>query len=118
MNTAQKWIAVIGLMVTIGIYLSTTGIFFNYEQEAENYVKSQVYNELGGVVDRFDSDIIYKKGKDAIVEVKFYIEGEVPFDGVYCVHFKNRVRFGCTDMQMSGFDGQEHLEELKALFGI
>ncbi len=118
MNTAQKWITGICAIIMICIVLPTTGIFFNYEKEAENYVKSQVYNELGGVVDRFDSDIIYKKGKDAIVEVKFYIDGEVPFDGVYCVHFRNRVQYGCTDMQMSGFDGQDHLEELKALFGI
>lgn len=118
----KKGAPLIGTIVTLAIigyfWFQVNEPFFNYKKEAETYVNSCVYKDLGIVAERFTGDVVYKKGEDVLVEVKFYLEGDSTCDGVYCVYFRSKYVSSCTEMLPSGFDCETRLDELKALFGI
>ncbi len=84
---------------------------------AEKGVKSQVYKELGVVADRFDSEVIYKDGDDRLIAVKYAFD-DGDWGGAYCLYLVGEYVVNGTSMLPPGFDFDERLEELKALFGL
>ena len=118
----KKWGSILGTVFALAIaaycWIGVNDPFFNYEKEAETYVNSCVYKDLGITADRLSGDMVYKDGEDVLVEVKFYLEGDAACDGVYCVYLRNKHVSNCTEMLPSGFSSHSRLDEVKALFGI
>jgi len=108
------------LMTSLGGCFGSLGMFDNKAkilEEAEERVNQSVYTDLGIVAECFDSEIIYEEDGEYLVAVRYGLDSR-DWDGCYCVHMNGEYAVGCTTMLPSGYDFDERLEELKALFGI
>lgn len=118
MNTNSKK-GLGGILSSVLLIILLFNIFGceNYKEEAEKYVKQDVYRELGVVADKFDTEVIHKDGDERLVAVRYAVDGG-DWMGSYCVYMSGEYVRNCTTMLPSGYDFNEHLEELIALFGI
>ena len=113
-------------MIAIMLLTSGCGLFGNqYEkdsiQAAESYVTSAYRREIGLAADSLESEVVYSgEGQNEsevyLIAVKCYAGNSAAAAyGVYCI---NGVKCGATNMLPPGYDFDENLEDLKALFGI
>lgn len=96
-----------------------------YEEEsiqvAESYATSAFRQEMGFAADEVKGGVLYtgegqNESEVYLIAVKCYLERDVVAAyGVYCV---NGVRVNATKMLPPGYDFDDNLEDLKALFGI
>ena len=85
---------------------------------AEKYVGQQVYRSLGIVCERYRTEVIYKDGDTRLIAVQFYTEGAGAAGGSFCVYCVAGTVCSSTNRMGSGYDYEEVLPELKALFGL
>ena len=85
---------------------------------AQKYVGQQVYRSLGIVCERYRTEVIYKDGDTRLIAVQFYTEGAGAAGGSFCVYCVAGTVCSSTTMMGSGYDYEEALPELKALFGL
>lgn len=88
------------------------------KDSAEKYVGQQVYRSLGIVCERYRTEVIYKDGDTRLIAVQFYTEGAGAAGGSFCVYCVAGTVCSSTTMMGSGYDYEEALPELKALFGL
>ena len=114
------------LLVSIMLVSTGCGIFGSkYEKDsikaAESYVTSAFRKEAGFAADNLDSEVLYSgEGQNEsevyLIGVKCYSDDTaIAAYGVYCI---NGVKCGATKMLPPGYDFDDNLEDLKALFGI
>ena len=96
------------------------GDFFGNKaiDSAEKYVNQQVYTSLGIPCEKYNSEIIYKSGDIKLISVKFYTANSSVAVGSYCVYCDDEYVVNSTTMMGAEYSYKEHIEELKALFGI
>lgn len=95
------------------------GSFGNKSIEAaEKHVNQQVYVTLGITCEKYDSNVIYKSKDIQLISVKFYTKGSPNAAGSYCVYCVNGYVINSTNMMGAEYSYKEHIDELKALFGI
>jgi len=88
---------------------------------ANSYVSSQFYNDFGVAADSMDCKVIYG-GKDSngnalhLIGVRCYWNGTPAAS--YCVYTKLGSFRNSTQVLPSGYDFNENIGSLKALFGI
>lgn len=122
----MKKSAFICLLVAIMLLASGCSLFGSkYEEEsiqvAESYATSAFRKEMGFAADEVKGEVLYtgegqNESEVYLIAVKCYLERDVVAAyGVYCV---NGVRVNATKMLPSGYDFDDNLEDLKALFGI
>ena len=122
----MKKSALICLLVAIMLLVSGCSLFGGkYEEEsirvAESYATSEFYQGFGFAADEVEGEILYTgEGQNEsvvhLIGVKCYWKRDVVAAyGVYCV---NGVRVNATKTLPPGYDFDENLEDLKALFGI
>lgn len=123
MNKAKTGSAVVSLvvlvvmLVTLVTNCSSGSNKAKILEEAEDYVNQSVYKDLGIVAECFDSEIVYEEDGEYLVGVRYGLDSK-DWDGCYCVYLKGEYVVNCTTMLPSGFDFEEKLNELRALFGI
>ncbi|MBQ3202533.1 MAG: hypothetical protein IJB36_02690 [Clostridia bacterium] len=122
----MKKSALICLLVAIMLLASGCSLFGSkYEEEsiqvAESYATSAFRKEMGFAADEVKGEVLYtgegqNESEVYLIAVKCYLERDVVAAyGVYCV---NGVRVNATKMLPPGYDFDDNLEDLKALFGI
>ena len=122
----MKKSAFICLLVAIMLLASGCSLFGSkYEEEsiqvAESYATSAFRKEMGFAADEVKGEVLYtgegqNESEVYLIAVKCYLERDVVAAyGVYCV---NGVRVNATKMLPPGYDFDDNLEDLKALFGI
>ena len=118
--------ALICLLIAIMLLASGCSLFGSkYEEEsiqvAESYATSAFRKEMGFAADEVKGEVLYtgegqNESEVYLIAVKCYLERDVVAAyGVYCV---NGVRVNATKMLPPGYDFDDNLEDLKALFGI
>lgn len=115
------WLLVSIMLVSTGCSLFGS----KYEEEsiqvAESYATSAFRKEMGFAADEVKGEVLYtgegqNESEVYLIAVKCYLERDVVAAyGVYCV---NGVRVNATKMLPPGYDFDDNLEDLKALFGI
>ncbi|MBR2319841.1 MAG: hypothetical protein IKA50_03540 [Clostridia bacterium] len=122
----MKKSALICLLVAIMLLVSGCSLFGGkYEEEsirvAESYATSAFRQEMGFAADEVKGEVLYtgegqNESEVYLIAVKCYLERDVVAAyGVYCV---NGVRVNATKMLPPGYDFDDNLDDLKALFGI
>lgn len=125
----MKKTRLICLLIAIMLLISGCGLFESeggrYEEDsikaAESYVTSAYRREIGLAADSLESEIVYSgEGQNEsevyLIAVKCYAGNNAA--AAYGVHCINGVKCGATKMLPPGYDFDENLEDLKALFGI
>ncbi|WP_367925530.1 hypothetical protein [uncultured Ruthenibacterium sp.] len=128
MNTSQTKknekinliLRIVALVILIWGISSIINYFSNAKpiRSAENYVNQQVYQLSGQTCKTFDSEVIYKSGSERLISVKFYLEDTSKPSGSFCVYCIYKSAYDSTTMMDADFSYEEHLDELKALFGV
>ncbi len=113
-NLIPKLASALLLVIIVFTLINING---NPTKEAEKYVKSDVYKQLGVVADDFDTEILCREGAKRLVAVKFSVDSG-DWMGSYCVYMDGKYVLNCTTMLPAGYEFDENLEELKALFGM
>lgn len=117
------------LLVAIMLLVSGCGLFESeedkYEQEAidaaKSYVTSAFRKEVGFAADKLECEVLYtgegqNDSTEHLISVVCHVEsGAAAAYGVYCI---NGIQINATKMLPPGYDFDENLEDLKALFGI
>ncbi len=117
------------LLIAIMLFVSGCSLFESEEEKygkeaidvAESYATSAFRKEMGFAADEVEGEVLYTgEGQNEsvvnLIAVKCYLERDVVAAyGVYCV---NGIRVNATKMLPPGYDFDENLEDLKALFGI
>lgn len=113
-------LGVVVLVLFIWGIVSIISYFSNGQpiRSAENYVNQQVYQLSGQTCQKFDSEVIYKDGSERLISVKFYIEDTSKPVGSFCVYCIYKSAYSSTTVMDANFPYKEHLDELKALFGV
>lgn len=88
-------------------------------EAAEKHVKQSVYQEVGIVPESFKSEVIYKDGDKRLIWVRVALEEDSDDWGAgYCVYTIHDIVRNCTESMGGGYDFEDHLEEIKALFAL
>lgn len=88
-------------------------------EAAEKHVKQSVYQEVGVVPESFKSEVIYKDGDKRLIWVRVALEEDSDDWGAgYCVYTIHDIVRNCTESMGGGYDFEDHLEEIKALFAL
>lgn len=88
-------------------------------ESAEKHVKQSVYREVGVVPESFKSKVIYKDGDKRLIWVRVALEeGSSDWGAGYCVYTIHDIVWNCTESMGGGYDFEDHLEEIKALFAL
>ena len=66
----------------------------------------------------YDTDVIYKKDGTRLIVIQFYTEGSSIAVGSYCVYCEDGYVSNSTKMMGAEYPYEDHIDELKALFGI
>lgn len=114
------------LLAVLMLLTSGCGLFSTpYEDEAleatESYATSAFRNEMGFALDSVESEVLYNEERVGgnqlfIIGVTCYIGDETV--AKYGVHCLNSLDVDATEMLPSGYDFEENLDDLKALFGV
>ena len=121
-NRAKSFIHAI-LVVAVGVFIVPKlfgGDLFgnNAVDAAEKYVNQQVYYSLGITCEKYDTDVIYKKHVTHPITIQIYTEGSSIAVGSYCVYCEDGYVSNSTKMMGAEYPYEDHIDELKALFGI
>lgn len=121
-NLISKLIPVIVAIVMI-IYVGNTLGWFGLgngeaKKAAEAYVNKQVYSSLGVSAKNYSSKVIYNEDGKKLIAVKYSIENNSNWGGSCCVYYKDGVAFNGTAIMAPEYDFEEHIDEVKALFGV
>ncbi|MGN1161879.1 MAG: hypothetical protein ACI4SX_06505, partial [Candidatus Fimenecus sp.] len=88
-------------------------------EAAEKHVKQSVYVDVGVVPESFKSKVIYKDGDKRLIWVRVALEeGSSDWGAGYCVYTIHDIVRNCTESMGGGYDFEDHLEEIKALFAL
>ena len=88
-------------------------------EAAEKHVKQSVYVDVGVVPESFKSKVIYKDGDKRLIWVRVALEeGSSDWGAGYCVYTIHDIVWNCTESMGGGYDFEDHLEEIKALFAL
>ena len=121
----KKKIVSVLLLTSMFFILAACGFSGTGKEEAidaaEKYTKKEVYTALGVVPERFSSEVIYSETvKDIdyyLIVVKYYLDDSSNPGGSICAYCSSYVK-NATDIMAPEYPYKQHLEELKALFGI
>lgn len=114
------------LLAVLMLLASGCGLFSTpFEEEslevAESYAVSAFRGEVGLALDDVESEVLYNEERVGdnqlfLIGVTCYMDGDVV--AKYGVHCLNGVKVGATKMLPPGYDFEENLSDLKALFGV
>lgn len=83
---------------------------------AEKAVKHDIYESIGIVPDRLNSNVIYRNFGKKLIVVRFSIDSSSNWAGSYCVYTQGGSVKNMTYMNAGGYEYD--VEECKAVFGI
>ena len=121
MKKTLGWVLAALLILSLVRCNSQNAYKRNAIASAESYVTAQFYSDWGDSADKLESTVVYK-GKEAngvpvhLIGVRCYWEGTVT--GAYCVYTRYGAFRNATTILPSGYDFEENISSLKALFGI
>ena len=109
-----------GVFLFLAIYLAFNVIDqAGYEKKsvetAENYLKHQVYMEIGVVPERITTTTIYKHDGKYIIVAKYALQGR-GWDGSCCVYCMNGFLMNATGIMPADYSYKE--KEMRAFFGV
>ena len=86
-------------------------------KDAIAHVKQYVVTSLGVTPEKFDTDTIYKSGKDKIIVVKYALDNG-DYDGSVALYYRDNQYMSATRIMNAEYNWNEEIETLKAIFGI
>jgi len=127
-NGSEKLSIIIGLVIMIGfaLYLGLIPIPFQTSQVAQDAakvsMKSRIYKDFGDIP-KMESSVLYNKGDEYIVIVKYKVGEDLEFSGSCAVFVSASRDYGyvkdyITNYHEYDFDYSDILEELKTVFEI
>lgn len=92
------------------------------QENAEKYVNSTVYNQLGIVPEKLTSKQFYTEQDGQITRyliiVKYYLDSNGNPDGSVCVYCSEYTVYNSTTIMPPDFLWEDHKQEVMALFGM
>ncbi len=118
-KSAKKILLIISIVLLIGVLFSDFGGIggSGAKESAEKSVKQIVYTNWGIIPTDLKSSVIYKSGKERLIEVRFKLDSN-DWAGSCCVYTNGDITAGSTKLMSADYDFEEHIEECKALFAL